>query len=562
MTTKDKNGNDIKKGCLSKQGQCRARFLQDVVEQTMVNPLTGTLMIKKGESWLNTFTPLITYILHYNTDTTSLLSGTAIKAIIVYVSDYVTKPSLKTYSIFDTIRWVFDRNSELITDSTDCKSMARSLMTKIDNALTAKIEIGSPMACMYLLGNPDHYTGHKFVNFYWRNYVQEVQNAWKSSKKDNKPVKVVLNKNMGKYVGLSNIQDYMYRPFIYKDLNLYDWIRQSTKTKWSKVQQAEFDKKHEALNEYDKEIIDDEIDELDILNDNKILDSNIPQFGRGSDQNICDSTDYDSLDEPTDDNEGIENETSDELNIGNGNAQYLYEDEEEKQQFIEAHPQFQTHHVHCIDEVNIVPNFLGGSLPRCDQGDREYYCLTMLTLFKPWRSGKDLKSVDSTWDETFHAHNFTSKQQQLMRNFNLHYECIDAQDDYSAKLKKNEEDSGFFSSWASSDVLKDLEQNSFVEYDDDNPLDIITEESTYVEPSLKHIKKLNEMNQMENVVQNAGWLDDCPQAISHIDSKGIDIQVNMAGSKWNAVVKTAKDAVLADRGKHLPVNEEGIPLTS
>jgi hypothetical protein len=201
---------------------------------------------------------------------------------------------------------------------------------------------------------------------------------------------------------------------------------------------------------------------------------------------------------------------------------------------MKAHPQFQTHHVHCIDENNMVPNFLGGSLPRCDQGDREYYCLTILTLFKLWQSGKDLKSVDSTWDETFHIHNFTSGQQQLIRNFNLHYECMDARDDYFAKLKKDEEDSGFFPSWASLEVLKDLEQNTF-EYDDDNPLDIITEESMYIEPSLKHIKKLEEMNQMENVVQNAGWLDDCPQAISHIDSKGIDIQVNMAGSKWNAL---------------------------
>src|ERR1700733_12008096 len=84
----------------------------------------------------------------------------------------------------------------------------------------------------------------------------------------------------------------------------------------------------------------------------------------------------------------------------------------------------------------------------------------------------------------------------------------------------------------------------------------------YVELSLKHIKKLEEMNQMEDVVQNAGWLDDCPQAISHIDSKGINIQANMSGSKWNILLKTAKDAVLAVRGKHLPVNEEGTPLTS
>jgi hypothetical protein len=102
--------------------------------------------------------------------------------------------------------------------------------------------------------------------------------------------------------------------------------------------------------------------------------------------------------------------------------------------------------------------------------------------------------------------------------------------------------SGFFLSWASSDVLKDLEQNMFVEYNDDNP-DILTEESMYVEPSLKHLNKLEEMNQMEDVVQNAGWLDDCPQAISHIDCKGIDIQVNMSGSKWNSLVETMKDAV-------------------
>ncbi|KAF8223309.1 hypothetical protein L208DRAFT_1152119, partial [Tricholoma matsutake] len=66
--------------------------------------------------------------------------------------------------------------------STDHKSMARSLMTKILNALTAKMEIGSPMACMYLLENPDHYTGHNFVNFCWRNYVQEIQTAWESPK--------------------------------------------------------------------------------------------------------------------------------------------------------------------------------------------------------------------------------------------------------------------------------------------------------------------------------------------------------------------------------------------
>jgi hypothetical protein len=98
MTTKDRNGNDIRKGCLNKDGKCRAQFPRDVVEQTLVDPMTGALIIKKGEAWLNTFTPTITYVLRCNTDTTSLLSGTAIKAIVAYVSDYVTKPGSPCYA--------------------------------------------------------------------------------------------------------------------------------------------------------------------------------------------------------------------------------------------------------------------------------------------------------------------------------------------------------------------------------------------------------------------------------------------------------------------------------
>ena len=57
----------------------------------------------------------------------------------------------------------------------------------------------------------------------------------------------------------------------------------------------------------------------------------------------------------------------------------------------------------------VVPNFIGGSLPRCDRGDREYYCATMLTLFKPWRSGEDLKSTEYSWDDTFNDHTFTAQ---------------------------------------------------------------------------------------------------------------------------------------------------------
>ena len=48
-------------------------------------------------------------------------------------------------------------------------------MTKIVNLLSAKVEMGFSMICMYLLGNPDHYTNHTFVPFYWQSFVTRVK---------------------------------------------------------------------------------------------------------------------------------------------------------------------------------------------------------------------------------------------------------------------------------------------------------------------------------------------------------------------------------------------------
>jgi ferredoxin len=96
---------------------CKSCFPCELFDKTVVDPDTSALNMKKGEAQMNTFTPLLTYLLRCNTDVTSLLSGTAVKAVVAYVTEYVTKPGLKTYSIFDTIHSVFDRNSELIGES-------------------------------------------------------------------------------------------------------------------------------------------------------------------------------------------------------------------------------------------------------------------------------------------------------------------------------------------------------------------------------------------------------------------------------------------------------------
>ena len=45
----------------------------------------------------------------------------------------------------------------------------------------------------------------------------------------------------------------------------------------------------------------------------------------------------------------------------------------------------------------------------------------MLTLFKPWRTGHDLKGADETWEQAFNSYIFSPAQKNLMSDFNLRY---------------------------------------------------------------------------------------------------------------------------------------------
>jgi len=432
------------------------------------------------------------------------LSGTAIKATVAYISDYVTKPGLKTYTIFDTIRSVFEKNSEMLGGTQKRKDKARSLVTKIVNALTAKLEIGGPMASLYLLGNPDHYTNRDFVVFYWKGYVAEVLKAWKQDG-DVQLDKVILLKNVdGEYIGLSTVDDYKYRPYELNNKSLYDWIRISTRLKRTRAEQKRF----QSVKYGDVKL-------LVAFDIDKGVDT---EFEIDSKQSYSDQ----------------------------------YSDKDElhgKYAFLQNHPLYETHQVRISESKNLIPNFAGGSLPRCDRGDREYYCTTMLTLFKPWRHGKDLKGDDKTWDEAFTDYKFTSRQVELMKFFNIRYECNDARDDYSALLKQKNATDGVFPHWFASDNGgNNVDDN----YDDEADFTSHEEYEMDQYTSIgKRGQRIEQMAEIQKIVTSAGWLDQCSDGPMQLDFAEINPE-ELPPSRWDAAVQEKCQQVLSDRNQALP----------
>ena len=524
--------------CINKQGNCKARFPRPLFRQTEVDPLTGALNIKKGEPWLNTVTPVLTYVLRCNTDVTSLLSGTAVKAVVAYISDYVTKTALKTYTIFDSIKGVYERNSEMLSGSFARQEKARRLVTQIVNSLTAKSEIGAPMAAMYLLGNPDHYTSHDFVPFYWKSFVHhiffhsETNNDVEDSTKGSD--KVVIQKKAGKYVAYSAVFDYILRPLSYSHLSLYTWIQTSQKCKIPKNKS-----KTPAMVVTEPVITEDlsSDDELNIVEASLEVSNNTPL--QSDSENASDGDSDDEKDEldvisAGDDNDTIQRERR--------SLQYYY--------FLDNHPQRESHYVTSNPKcLNKVPNFLGGSLPRCDRGDREYYCATMLAMFKPWRKREDLKNDNHSWDETFTNHKFTAEQSQLMRNFNIRYECNDARDDYSAQLKQQNGSCQISASWLTSDLIDNNDNIDFIDDYAEHALDHDQEEGIdqFMRLGKYGLLKQAEMDAMKHCMQAAGWLEDSPNGLDTVIDKPIEPSVVQLGLKWKAAVNDKRKEVLSER---------------
>jgi len=143
--------------------------------------------------------------------------------------------------------------------------MRRKRYTQIVNSLTVKSEIGSPMASLYILGNPDHYKSLIPVPFQWKGCIKEVLNAWNDKdiklNIDKCKNKLIIQKENKSLIGISKVFDYMYRPSIHKHVCLYDWTQFSIKSRKIKLKKS---KKSKHNYKYKHENTNDDVDDDNI----------------------------------------------------------------------------------------------------------------------------------------------------------------------------------------------------------------------------------------------------------------------------------------------------------
>jgi len=426
---------------------CKARFPRPCFQETVIDS-QGHIEVQHHEPWLNTFNYHLSYLLRCNSDVTSLLSGTSIKAVIAYVTDYITKTPLKSHVMFDIVQGVLDRNAEAVGGNRSGSEKARKLMVQITNAFMSHLELGAPFAASYLLGLPDHYTNFQFKVCYWQSYVDQIEKIWKDYEEKGSNgdlldmATVLIYKAGNNYKAISPLYDYVYRPEELEEVCLYDYISLYEKVKAGRGKTAAAS--HEAG---DTSGSGSESDDVGVL---------VSKFAPAP------------------------------FRLGS------------------THPQCNS----CVVRKRknpVIPNFVGATLPRNIDATSEYYCLTMLTLFCPWRTGLDLKSSDISWGEHFKIFEFTARQVEIMKFMNIRYECNDARDDYAAVRKKMGADlsSGYYG------VDMDAEHQSGIDRDIQQAnVDIYQQlfEEMILNESKKTARHQREMVEIEELLRLTGWI--------------------------------------------------------
>lgn len=457
--------------CLKgKNKECKARFPREFMSDSTVLP-SGSIDIRKHERWINNYAPIMSYVLRCNTDVTSLLSGTAIKAVVLYITDYITKHNLSTSVVFDVILTVFQKNREYLQGNEDQKDKAKKLITQMVNALTSKQEIGSPMASMYILGHPDHYTNCTFVPFNWKSYVSYVNASLSQSDSDHNidgfddaqyefnKQKLLIMKYEDRLVGYNTVLDYVLRPDECNDCTLYDWITQYKKMRTPR-------------------------------------NHSLAVFCKNT--NMYENQDNESNDYEQDIDE-------DQIFVNNEHLFNVLDFQPHRLRYQSEHPQSKTHYVQRIpDNKRPLANFMN-AFPRADPSD-EYYCKSMLTLFKPWREGKHLNQLQQSWSKCFSDTTFSTHAIKLMKNFNIKYECLDSRDDYSSKSKLHE----ISNVWAplTEQVLKDFDTeniaNDIIPSDDADQCFFLQDYASQFK-SRETINDEMRMSQMKHLLEELNW---------------------------------------------------------
>ena len=395
---------------------------------------SGEICLRCLDGLVNNFNATMLEAIRCNMDIKFIGSGPAAKAILYYITDYITKSQLKTHVAYAALELAVKKLGEYDPDEDVLVMRAKHLLQKCAHAMISHQELSGQQVSSSILDLEDHFTSHEFQTIYWTSLesfiekqmpspachqleqntkdessensaedTEEIENTIDETTdmsqqvnindENEEEIRITCNKN-GEIVPQGNqLCDYLYRGHSLTDICAWDFFSQVQKVRKTSFTKNKREGKQPAQDSIHEECLD--------TSEHTIMDIDI-------------------------------NETNQDIEVDQPLQSTSW-----KRPISSLLPGHDEHNSHVLKiqrpSRRVVPVPVGPSIPRRDNKENyARYCRLMLIFFKPWRDATDLKSKDQSWEDAYKdfLHNCPLHFKKIMDNMQILHECKDCRDDH------------------------------------------------------------------------------------------------------------------------------------
>jgi hypothetical protein len=391
------------------------------------DPETGLINLRCLDGLVNNFNMTMLEAVRCNMDIQFIGSGDAAKAMIYYITDYITKSQLKSHVAYAALQQAVKKCEDVAHEDDDCTVRSKRLLQKSAYALVSHQEMSAQQVASYLMGYEDHFTSHEFGCLYWASFERFVERGeseklcttrvFVSDESDGENDEVMANPveededqtgsdeagpeddkeeevsirvdEMGRVTALGDqVLDYTLRPKELEDMCLWDYVAEAEKVNTRKGNKDLGRTDDDSRNEYEP---------------------------------TCD-----------DEDEVIGDDSFEEVGTRNGTKLI------ERYPFLPDHRESSRKHVR-MRKQRVIPVPIGPALPRRNEDANARYCRLMLIIFKPWRTASGLRGLSESWEFAFEEFGKEMKMghKHVVENMEVLHECRDSRNEHMQTRIRN-----------------------------------------------------------------------------------------------------------------------------
>ena len=138
------------------------------------DPVSGELKLRCLHGLVNNFNETILDCIRCNMDSKFVGSGVSAKAILYYITDYITKSQLKAHIAYAALELAVNKLGVYDPTDDDITFRAKRMLQRCSYAMISHQELSAPQVVSYLMDYDDNFTSRQFKHFNWFSFESYV----------------------------------------------------------------------------------------------------------------------------------------------------------------------------------------------------------------------------------------------------------------------------------------------------------------------------------------------------------------------------------------------------